>query len=418
VTALTVTEATWQGAAVGVRCEDGRIVAFGPDVTAQPGDEVLDAAGLTLLPGLVNGHTHAAMTLLRGCGDDLALMDWLRTAIWPREARLQPDDVYWGTRLACIEMVRSGTVAFWDMYWHAEEVARAARDAGLRVTVGIPIIEDDAGTGVGGGRADVERALEQLEPVRGDDLEVALAPHAIYTVTADTLAWVGALSSTLGLPVQIHVSETEGEVHDCVAAHGVRPVELLDRLGVLSERCVLAHGVWLDDAELALVASRGATIVTNPVSNLKLASGGVFPYTRARARGVAVGLGTDGPASNNSLDLLQEVKYLTLLQKHATRDPTVLPAAEAWDVVTGRVAPSLGGAAPAVGERADFLLARLDGPELATGDPVAGLVYAATGALVDSAVVGGRVVMRGREVSGEGDVLREARRRAERLASG
>jgi 5-methylthioadenosine/S-adenosylhomocysteine deaminase len=418
VSTLTVTGATLEGRTVGVRCGGGKIVALGPGVSAEPGDEVLDAAGLTLLPGFVNGHTHAAMTLLRGCGDDLALMDWLRTAIWPREARLEPEDVYWGTRLACVEMVRSGTVAFWDMYWHAEEVARAARDAGMRVTVGIPIIEDDSGTGVGAGRDQVEATLARLEPWRGEHLEIALAPHAVYTVTPDTLSWVAEVAAARGLPVQIHVSETEGEVHDCVAAHGVTPAALLERLGVLGERAVLAHGVWLDDDELALIAARGATVVTNPVSNLKLATGRVFPYPRARAHGVAVGLGTDGPASNNSLDLLQEVKFLALLQKHAHLDPTVLPATEAWELLTGRYAPRLGATYPAVGERADFLLARVDEPELAAGDPVADLVYAATGAVVDTTVIGGRVVMRARAVADQDDIIGEVRRRAERLAAG
>ncbi len=176
----------------------------------------------------------------------------------------------------------------------------------------------------------------------GPRIASTLGPHAIYTVSEKSLQWVAELSAERDLPVQIHLSETEDEVQDCVAAHGVRPARYLDRIGLLTPRTVLAHGVWLDDAELALVAERGATVVTNPVSNLKLAVGRVFPYAKARAHGIPVGLGTDGAASNNSLDLLQDVKLLALVQKHAERDPAAMPATEAWAVATGQRAPAAG----------------------------------------------------------------------------
>jgi 5-methylthioadenosine/S-adenosylhomocysteine deaminase len=412
---LAVTGATLDGQEVGLRADGGRIVELGPEVVARPGDEVVAGDGTALVPGLVNGHTHAAMTLFRGFGDDLPLMEWLEHRIWPAEARLTADDVYWGTRLACVEMIRSGTVRFWDMYWQPGATARAVDDAGLSATIGTPLIDG----------LDAERSPELQRAAREtlDELDTghprvapALAPHAIYTVSEPSLRWIGEQSHERELPVHIHLSETSDEVDQCVAAHGARPAAYLDRLGVLGPRTLLAHGVWLDDDELALVAQRGATVVTNPVSNLKLAVGGVFRYDAARERGIPVGLGTDGASSNNSLDLLQDLKAFALIQKHAARDPAVLPAAEAWAVATGARAPMLGQSGRvAVGEAADFLLVRATAPELSLGDFTAGLVYAATGAVVDTTVVDGKVLMRGGMVEEEEEVRARAVEHARRL---
>jgi 5-methylthioadenosine/S-adenosylhomocysteine deaminase len=365
---LTVENALLDGERVGVRCVDGAIEALGADVAAQPGDQVLDPAGAHLVPPLVNGHTHAAMTLFRGSGGDLPLMPWLEEKIWPVEARLSDEDVYRGARLACAEMLRSGTTRFWDMYWHPAATARAVSDAGMRATIGAPLFD------LGGTPADLR-----------------------------------------GEAVQIHLSETEQEVQDCLAAHGTRPAFHLDRLGLLSARTVLAHGVWLDPEELALIAERGATVVTNPVANMKLAVGGVFPYPAARAAGVAVGLGTDGAGSNDSLDLLADLKTFALVQKHAAADPTAIDAGEAWAVATGALAPRLGATKLEPGAPADFLLLRADAPELAIGELTADLVYAAAGAVVDTTVVAGRVLMRGGEIEGLEEIVVRAAEHGERL---
>ncbi len=410
---LTVTNAILDGQPVGLRGVDGIIDALGPHVTAQPGDEALDAHGAALTPALVNGHTHAAMTLFRGFGDDLPLMEWLEQRIWPAEARLTGDDVYWGTRLACLEMIRTGTIRFWDMYWHQLDVARAVLDSGMRACVGQPILEFPGAPD--GARpeaaADGIAALGALGPrVHG-----ALTPHAHYSVTEPSLRLIAEISEDQQVPVHTHLSETEQEVHDCLAAHGCRPAHYLDRLGLLNGRTVLAHGVWLDDEELALVAERGATIVTNPVSNMKLAVGRAFPYPKARAAGVAVGLGTDGAGSNNSLDLLADMKVLALLQKHTSVDPSTVPAAEAWSIATGELAPALGGTPVAVGQPADFLLVDREGIEMTCGPLVESLVYATSSAAVDTVVVDGRVLMRHRRIEGESEVRAralEASRRA------
>jgi 5-methylthioadenosine/S-adenosylhomocysteine deaminase len=392
------------GQRVALRAVDGTITELGEAVAGEPGDEVLDARGDVLLPGLVNGHTHAAMTLFRGYGGDLPLMEWLEEKIWPAEARLTDDDVYWGTRLACVEMIRSGTVRFWDMYWRPLAVARAVRDAGLRATIGPPLIDGmDAARSAdtcNEGR-DLLDALEEHAPW----VRPSLCPHGIYTASEPTLRWVAEQSAARGLPVHIHFLETESEVTGCVERTGKRPGAYLDHIGLLSSRLVLAHGVWMESEELDLVAARGATVVTNPVSNLKLAVGRVFPYAKVRGRGIPVALGTDGASSNNSLDLLADVKVLALLQKHEADDPAALPAPEAWEVATGALAPALG-ASPslAVGAPADFVLASASAPELAPGHVLDNLVYAASGSVVRATVVAGRVLMRDGVVPDEAEV--------------
>jgi 5-methylthioadenosine/S-adenosylhomocysteine deaminase len=395
-----------------LRCEDGKIAALAADVAPQAGEVTLDAGGGHLVPPLVNGHTHAAMTLFRGSGGDLPLMPWLEEKIWPVEAKLTDEDVYWGARLACAEMLRSGTTRFWDMYWQPEATARAVGDAGIRATIGAPLF--DLNGSPEKLRDSAHRSLEALAEF-GPEITPALAPHAIYTVSEESLRWIGELSAERDLPIQIHLSETEKEVQDCLAEHGERPAFYLDRLGMLSERTVLAHGVWLDPDELALVAERGATVVTNPVANMKLAVGGVFPHPAARSAGVPVGLGTDGAGSNDSLDLLSDLKTFALVQKHAAADPTAIDAAEAWAVATGMRAPLLGASKLEPGAPADFLLLRPDAPELSIGDLTADLVYAASGAAVDTAVVGGKVLMRGGEVPELGEVVAHAAESVERL---
>jgi 5-methylthioadenosine/S-adenosylhomocysteine deaminase len=227
---LAVAGAALDGESVGLRCEGGAIVAIGADVVSEPGDEVLDAGGMPLVPALVNGHTHAAMTLFRGYGGDLPLMRWLREKIWPVEAKLEAEDVYWGTRLACAEMIRSGTARFWDMYWQPGAAARAVEDAGMRATIGGPLFDADGGT------AEMQaQASEDLDALadRGPAIGAALAPHSIYAVSEELLRWAGEQASERGAAFHIHLSETEQEVSGCIEA----------------------HGVWLDEAELELIAA-------------------------------------------------------------------------------------------------------------------------------------------------------------------
>ena len=330
---LAVTGVQLGGEEVTLRAESGRIAELGPDVRSSEGDEVIDGSGLALVPGLVNGHTHAAMTLFRGSGDDLPLMDWLENHVWPIEAKLDDDDVYWGTRLACAEMIRTGTVRFWDMYWRPAAVARAVHDAGVRAVIGQPLIDGNDPGRTDELRKDAERSLQELAdgPPRVDS---ALAPHAIYTVSEPSLRWVAEAAAERKLPIHIHISETEQEVSDCEAAHGARPAQYLDSLGLLGPRTLLAHSVWFDDSEFDLVAERGATIVTNPVSQMKLAVGRIFRYRSAHERGIPVGLGTDGAGTNDSLDLFQDAKHFALVQKHEAKDPTAITAEEVLEIAS------------------------------------------------------------------------------------
>ena len=412
---LAVVNATLDGERTRMRVEDGTIVGLGPRTQPRDGDELIDAGGMAIVPGLVNGHTHAAMTLFRGHRDDLPLMRWLQEVIWPVEARLDEEDVYWGTRLACLEMIRTGTVRFWDMYWHPAGTVRAIEDAGIRAVVSAPLVDVGDAAGSDGIPQMAERSLEEIGEPRAH-IAPALGPHAIYTVSEGALRWIAEASAERELPINIHLAETEEEVTKCVRDHGVPPARYLDRLGALGPRTVVAHGAWLDESELALIAERGATVVTNPVANLKLAVGRIFPYRTARARGVPVGLGTDGAGSNNSLDLLQDLKVLALLQKHDARDPSVLPAEDAWRIATGRTAPLLGGSGRiAEGQPADFLLLRRDAPELGVGEFIADLVYAASGSVVDTTVVNGRVLMRGGVVEGAEEIVARTRERCTRL---
>ena len=413
---LTVTGAALHGQTVGLREEDGLIMEVGPSVQPRIGDEVIDADGLLLSPPMVNGHTHAAMTLFRGFGDDLPLMEWLEEKIWPVEAKLRSDDVYWGTRLACLEMIRSGTTRFFDMYWHGAEAARAVVDAGLRAEVSSVMIDQlDAAKGEEM-RGEVIESLDRIAEA-GPRVSPSLGPHAIYTVSSGSLSWLAEVAAEREISLHIHLSETEQEVEDCLDAHGKRPAAYLDELGFLGPRTVLAHGVRLDYSELELVAERGSTVVTNPTANMKLAVGGSFPYPRAKKAGVSIALGTDGVSSNSNLDMFEEVKFFALIQKHSSGDPGTLPADEAIAIARGLRSEVVGGTPLEPGQPADFLLLRGSDPELSAGDLDSDLVYAAGGSIVDATVVAGRVLMRDRVVPGGGELADEVRARAARLTS-
>ena len=413
---LAVTGALLDGETVGLRAEEGVITELGPAVEPRQGDRVIEADGLLLTPPLVNGHSHAAMTLFRGYGDDLPLMEWLEKWIWPAEAKLEPEDVYWGTRLAAVEMVRSGTTRFFDMYWHGTEVARAVTDAGIRAVVSSVMIDhlDPAD-----GEKQRPAALELLARLAdvGPLVTPGFAPHGIYTVSGESLRWIAETAADQRLPVQIHLAETEDEVSECVARTGKSPARYLDELGFLGPRTALAHCVWVEREDFELVAERGATVVTNPAANMKLAVGRAFPYPEAAAAGVALGLGTDGVSSNSNLDMFEEVKLFALLQKHASGDSSVLPAAEALAIARGLRSPLIAGTPLEAGAPADFLLLRASDPELSAGGLAGDLVYAASGSVVDTTVVAGRVLMRGRVVPAADEIVAEVRARAARLTA-
>ena len=394
---------------------DGGIIAE-VGCAAYEADIVIDASNKALVPGFVNTHTHAAMTLFRGYADDLPLRTWLQDHIWPLEAKLTEEDVYWGAKLACLEMIRSGTTAFNDMYWHALASARAVEDMGIRAAISNVFI-DVAGESDEGDDETVQKEnrklTEKLRSDYSDRIIPALGPHAIYTVSEDSLLWIAefAREKEGDMLIHIHVSETEQEVNDCIERTGMRPVEYLGHIGFLGPNVVAAHCVWLDDREIALLARHDVKVAHNPVSNMKLAVGMAMRYPELRAAGVCISLGTDGCASNNNLDMLETAKFASLAQKAAANEPTVLPADESLALITRNGADVLrtGGGSIAEGSAADLLLIDLLLPEMTPFHNLnSNLVYSAHGGCVDTTICDGVVLMQNRVVPGEAEILRRA----------
>jgi len=388
--------------------EENRIVEIGRKPEA---DTVIDGRGKAAVPGLVNGHTHAAMTLFRSYADDLRLQEWLERKIWPLEATLTGDDVYWGTKLACLEMIRSGTTCFNDMYFHTFRVAEAVREMGLRAIVAEGLIDrGDPAAGEKQLRA-AREAIRKIESLRCSRIVPALGPHAIYSVSKETFQAVQDLSDTKGYLVHTHLSETQAEVDDCLTVNGVRPAKYLESMGVLSRKFVAAHGCWLEPEEIEVLAKDGAKVVHCPVSNMKMGINRAMPYAGLKDAGVLVALGTDGAASNNNLDMFESMKFAALLQKFATGDPTVAPARDVLEMATLGGAQALGIDAGLleVNRLADIALIDLKRAELTPRfDLPSLLVYAANGSAVDTVICDGEVLMRGRKVKGEPEILQRA----------
>jgi len=396
-----------------------RIVAVGPtsEVAGQfDARQRIDLQGQIALPGLINTHTHAPMVLYRGLADDLALMDWLQKYIFPAEkATVSPDFVRVGTRLAALEMIESGTTTFADMYYFEDDIAEATRDAGLRAVLGQSVIMfpvADAATPADA----LARADAFISRWKNDALITpAVAPHAPYTLDGPTLKAARALANTHGVPLLIHLAETRDEVKIIQDAHRQSPTQYLDSLGVWSGRSLAAHAVWLDDADMATLSSRGVGLAHNPESNMKLASG-VAAVPTWIERGIHAGLGTDGAASNNDLDMFEAMRTAAFLHKVSRSDPRVMPARLALELATRRGAEALGLAdrigSLEQGKQADIITVSVDGArQTPLFDPISHLVYVARGDDVRTTIVAGRILMRDGHVASlrKADVLRDAR---------
>ena len=403
-----------------VAIEGGRIAAVGPAAEVEAryrGREILDAGGGIALPGLVNAHTHAAMVLFRGIADDLKLMDWLQKYIFPAEARnVTAEFVKAGTRLAALEMIRSGTTTFVDMYYFEDQVAEAAKEAGLRTVAGETIIGFPAPDNktVADALAYTDRFLKRWA---GDPLVVpAVAPHSAYLVDPDTLRASRALADRYGAPILIHLSESQDEQATVKDRYRKTPTVHLRDLGVLRKGLLGAHGIWLDAGDRAILKDAGAGVAHCPQSNMKISSGPA-PVREMLAADMRLGLGTDGAASNNDLDMFEEMLTAALLAKHVTGDPTVAPAAAVLEMATRGGARALGMedrlGSLEPGKRADLIVVDLSAPRLhPLYEAVSHLVYAAKGADVRHVVVEGRVVMRDRKITtlDEAAVLADAER--------
>src|SRR5262245_48245070 len=393
--------------------ENGAVAVDGSDIVAVDTDaairkqfqgaEMLDAGGQVIMPGLVNTHTHAPMVLFRGLADDLALQEWLTKYIFPAEGKLvSPEFVRTGTRLAALEMIESGTTTYADMYYFEEEIAKETKAAGLRGVLGQTIIQfpvGDAKTPADG----LARAEAFIEQFKGDPLITpAVAPHAIYTLDGPTLKAARELSKKYSVPTLIHVAETRDEIDTARERFTTSPVAYLDSLGVLGPGVLAAHGVWVNDADMAVLKSRGVGVSHNPESNMKLSSGTapVNGYLRA---GVSLGLGTDGAASNNDLDMFEAMRMASMLAKLQTVDPRVVPAATALDMATMGGARTLG-MERQIGsleprKRADLIVVSMrSARQTPLYDPISHLVYTTRGDDVRDTIVNGKVVMRDRKV--------------------
>ena len=406
--------------------ENGAVAIDGTDIVAVDTDEAIrrqyrgaetiDAGGQVIMPGLVNTHTHAPMVLLRGLADDLALQEWLTKYIFPAEGKLvSPEFVRVGTRLAALEMIESGTTTFADMYYFEEEIAKETRAAGLRGVLGQTIIQfpvADAKTPADG----LARAEAFIEQFKNDPLITpAVAPHAIYTLDGPTIKAARELSKKHGVPTLIHLAETRDEIQTARERFATSPVSYLEGLGLLGPGLLAAHGVWVNDADIAVLKARGVGVSHNPESNMKLASG-TAPVTGYLRAGVAIGLGTDGAASNNDLDMFEAMRTASFLAKLQTVDPSVVNAATALDMATMGGARALG-MERLIGsleprKRADLIVVSMRASrQTPLYDAVSHLVYTTLGDDVRDTIVNGRVLMRDRKVlSLDADtVLKDAR---------
>lgn len=400
VTVNAQNEVIHQGA---VAFEEGRIIYVGKtpqDVSDY--DEVIDAKGNVVMPGLINTHGHAAMSLLRGYADDLPLQEWLETKMWPLEGQFTSDHVKWGTHLSIVEMLRTGTTCFMDMYDHMDQVAEAVVQSGMRAGLARGII----------GLCPEEVQKQKLEEATSfaqrwhgqadGRITTMMSPHAPYTCPPAYIQQIVEKAHELDLPIHIHMSESRREVEQNVQDYGLRPPAHLERLGVFDRPTLVAHAVHLDDEELELLASRNVKVSHNPISNLKLASG-VARVPDMQSKGITVSLGTDSSASNNNLNLFEEIKMVALLHKGVSYNPVVVPADEALRMGTRYGADAMfiseQTGSLEVGKKADFIIVRTDRAHFHPfHDPISHLVYATSGYDVQDVYVDGKALVRGGEL--------------------
>jgi 5-methylthioadenosine/S-adenosylhomocysteine deaminase len=408
-----------------VAVKGGRIVSVGSatDIDrAYTAREIVNAAGKVIIPGLINGHTHVPMTLFRGLADDLDLQEWLTKYIFPAEAKNVTEEfVRVGTRLGLAEMLRGGTTTYCDMYYFEDAIADETSKAGMRGVLGETIIDFPVADNKTNAEAMayVERFVRKWQ---GNPLIVpAIAPHAPYTVSEEHLKAIRAFSDRTGAPIVTHISETKREVDDSIKAKGASPVDYLNRIGFLSNRVIAAHMVWVSEEELGLLKQLGVGIVHNPQSNMKLASG-VAPVPEMLKADLPVGLGTDGAASNNDLNLWEEMDTAAKLHKLISRDPKVVNAAEAFEMATIRGARALHleqeiGSIEK-GKRADLVIVDLDDlNQTPSYNIYSDLVYATKAGDVQTVIIEGRIVMRDRRLLtlNEETIKADARRYRERI---
>lgn len=381
-------------------------------------DTVVDGRGMTVMPAFVNMHTHSGMTLFRSIYEDMELSKWL-DVVWKAEQVLDDEFIYWGTRLACLEMIKTGTAAFADMYWTIDKAAEAVRDSGMRALLTYCFLD--------GGDAEKQR-LQRDECARmygisrewPERLQFGVSIHAHYTVSDENMLWAADFARSRSLLLHTHLSETRKENQEHQDRYGVSPTHRLASLGLLGKDLIAAHALWLDEDDVRLLGDSGTTVVHNINSNLKLASGYRFLYNELRDAGALVTMGTDGCGSSNNLDLREALKTAALLQKAWRCDPTALPVDEllAMGTVNGAKALGLNAGTVEVGSLADLILVNTFSPFFIPAHNFkANLIYSANSSCVDTLICGGRVLMKDGKVKDEDEILRNAARQAERFIS-
>ena len=412
---ILIQQVQFNGETRDVLIRENRIEKIAASIK-EPGAEIIDGRGQAILPTFHNVHTHSAMSLMRGYADDIELHTWLTDYIWPLEANLTEEDVYHGTKLACLEMLKSGTTFFNDMYWHFHGSARAAEEMGMRAAISGVFIDFGNPEKVEENKQSNQRLFEESKRY-SDRIQFALGPHAIYTVCQEDLKWAADFAREHGLRVHIHLSETEKEVNDCIAEHGLRPVEYLDSFGFLGPDVIAAHSIWLSEKEMDILAAREVKVVHNPCSNMKLASG-IFNLPELLKRGVKVSLGTDGDCSNNNLDMSEEMKFAALLAKSRSADPLACPAQTAFDIATINGAEAFGLESGKIeeGALADCMLVNLNHYKLTPGyHLISDMVYSADPSCIETVICDGKILMQNGKVEGEKEIIQQAIKTRDRL---
>ena len=415
---------TYNNKFLDILIEDGCIKKILPSGTAatverygKEGTEIMDCTGKQAFPGFINMHTHAAMSLMRGMEEDVVFQDWLQK-IWQIEKSVDHDFVYWGTKVAALEMIKTGTTTFNDQYWHLEAARQAALELGVRPVLSYVVLDRNSAEE---SERQKEQCLKMYEESKDskDRAIFQVAFHAIYSVSEEMILWTSEFAKKNNLALHIHLSETSKEVSDCKQAHGgLSPVEYLESLGVLNERTIAAHTLWLSDNDVRILGERKVTCVHNINSNTKLTSGYRFRYNELRDAGANICIGTDGCASSNNLDMLEAMKTSALIQKAWREDPKAMPIDELVSMATinGAKALRINTGKIEEGAEADILIVDTDNTFfLSPGSFLANFIYSAHSDCIDSVIAGGRFVMKNRVVKGEKEIIENARKVLERI---
>ena len=399
---LAVIDGTVPPRPANIQIDGTRICAISKDpFPTDASEQVIDGRGKLAISGFVNAHTHLPMVLFRGLAEDIPLKAWLEDHIWPIERKLQAEEIYWASLLGLIEMIRTGTTLFADMYFHSDEIGRAVEEAGLRVLLSYGIISPSMDERGKAELAKAEAVIRRWEDAADGRIKTAVSPHAVYTCGEEVWAAAIELARKHDVPIHTHLAESEEEVEWCRKEKDETPVATLDRCGAFSVPTIAAHCVHVSDEDIALLADRRVNVVHCPKSNAKLGNG-IAPIAAMRRAGVQVALGTDGAATNNSLDMIEEMRVASLLAKATTGDPAVLPAPEAVRMATQAGAQALGGTGEtlAVGQPADIVIIDLDRVHtLPSYDPFSDLVYATHACDITDVLVAGRFLLRNGELT-------------------